>query len=95
VIATAGSLTRPGPGQCVPDGRPEHLRQACDGSLARLRLDRIDLYEFHRPDPKVSVAESMSGMGRLGGASCPCARTGTAGPRFLAREGPPPASLID
>ena len=63
VIATKGGLTRPGPGQWVPDGRPEHLRQACDGNLARLRLDRIDLYQFHRPDPKVPVAESMSGMG--------------------------------
>ena len=47
------------PGPWVPDGRPEHLRQACDGSLARLRLDRIDLYQFHRPDPRVPVAESM------------------------------------
>src|SRR5690349_24728700 len=45
VIATKGGLTRPGPGQWVPDGRPEHLRRACEGSLARLRLDQIDLYQ--------------------------------------------------
>jgi aryl-alcohol dehydrogenase-like predicted oxidoreductase len=65
VIATKGGLTRPGPGQWVPDGRPEHLRQACDGSLARLRLDRIDLYQFHRPDPKVPVAESVGALAEL------------------------------
>jgi aryl-alcohol dehydrogenase-like predicted oxidoreductase len=44
VIATKGGLVRPGPGLWEPDGRPEHLRQACEGSLARLRLERIDLY---------------------------------------------------
>jgi pyridoxine 4-dehydrogenase len=65
VIATKGGLTRPGPGQWEPDGRPEHLRQACDGSLARLRLDRIDLYQFHRPDPKVPVAESVGALAEL------------------------------
>ena len=48
-------MRRPGPGQWMPDGRPEHLRRACDGSLARLRLDRIDLYKFHRPGPKVTI----------------------------------------
>jgi pyridoxine 4-dehydrogenase len=53
VIATKGGLVRPGPAQWVPDGRPQHLRQACEGSLARLRLDRIDLYQLHRPDPRV------------------------------------------
>jgi aryl-alcohol dehydrogenase-like predicted oxidoreductase len=65
VIATKGGLTRPGPGQWEPDGRPEHLQQACDGSLARLRLDRIDLYQFHRPDPKVPVAESVGALAEL------------------------------
>jgi pyridoxine 4-dehydrogenase len=65
VIATKGGLTRPGPGQWVPDGRPEHLRQACEGSLARLRLDRIDLYQFHRPDPKVPIAESIGALAEL------------------------------
>src|SRR3954449_13298752 len=52
VIATKGGLTRSGPDQWHPDGRPEHLRAACDGSLARLRLDTIELYQLHRPDPK-------------------------------------------
>jgi pyridoxine 4-dehydrogenase len=65
VIATKGGLVRPGPGQWVPDGRPEHLRQACEGSLARLRLDRIDLYQFHRPDPKVPIAESIGALAEL------------------------------
>src|SRR5947207_4698580 len=53
VIATKGGLTRPGPGQWVPNGRPEHLKQAVDGSLRRLRLDRIDLYQLHTVDRKV------------------------------------------
>jgi pyridoxine 4-dehydrogenase len=65
VIATKGGLVRPGPGQWEPDGRPEHLRRACEGSLARLRLDRIDLYQFHRPDPKVPVAESIGALAEL------------------------------
>src|SRR6201985_175558 len=65
VIATKGGLTRPGPGQWVPDGRPEHLRGACEGSLARLRLDRIDLYQFHRPDPEVPIAESVGALAEL------------------------------
>jgi len=65
VIATKGGLVRPGPGQWEPDGRPEHLREACEGSLARLRLDMIDLYQFHRPDPKVPIAESISALAEL------------------------------
>jgi pyridoxine 4-dehydrogenase len=65
IIATKGGLVRPGPGQWEPDGRPEHLRQACEGSLARLRLDRIDLYQFHRPDPKVPIAESIGALAEL------------------------------
>jgi pyridoxine 4-dehydrogenase len=65
VIATKGGLVRPGPGQWEPVGRPEHLRQACEGSLARLRLDRIDLYQFHRPDPKVPIAESIGTLAEL------------------------------
>ena len=65
VIATKGGLIRPGPGQWEPDGRREHLRQACEGSLARLRLDRIDLYQFHRPDPKVPIAESIGALAEL------------------------------
>src|SRR6201987_6000076 len=65
VIATKGGLTRPGPGQWMPEGRPEHLRRACEGSLARLRLDRIDLYQFHRPDPRVPIAESIGAFAEL------------------------------
>jgi aryl-alcohol dehydrogenase-like predicted oxidoreductase len=59
VIATKGGLVRPGPNRWDPDGRPEHLRQACEGSLRRLRLDQIPLYQLHRPDPKVPMAESI------------------------------------
>ena len=65
IIATKGGLTRPGPGQSTPDGRPEHLRQACEGSLRRLRLERIDLYQLHRPDPNVPFAESVGELARL------------------------------
>jgi aryl-alcohol dehydrogenase-like predicted oxidoreductase len=62
VIATKGGLTRPGPYQWPPDGRPEHLRRALEGSLTRLRLDRIDLYQFHRPDPRVPFEESVGAL---------------------------------
>jgi pyridoxine 4-dehydrogenase len=65
VIATKGGLLRPGPGQWNPDGRPEHLRQVLEGSLTRLRLERIDLYQYHRPDPKVPVAESIGALAEL------------------------------
>jgi pyridoxine 4-dehydrogenase len=59
VIATKGGLTRPGPGRWEADGRPEHLREACEGSLRRLKLDQIPLYQFHRPDPGVPLADSI------------------------------------
>jgi aryl-alcohol dehydrogenase-like predicted oxidoreductase len=62
VIATKGGLVRPGPGQWDPDGRPEHLRQACEGSLRRLRLDQIALYQFHRPDPDVPLEDSIGAL---------------------------------
>ncbi len=62
VIGTKGGLVRPGPGRWEPDGRPEHLRQACDGSLRRLRLDQIPLYQFHRPDPAVPLEESIGAL---------------------------------
>jgi pyridoxine 4-dehydrogenase len=59
VIATKGGFLRPGPGNWKPDGRPEHLRAVCEGSLARLRLDQIPLYQFHRPDPAVPFEDSV------------------------------------
>jgi aryl-alcohol dehydrogenase-like predicted oxidoreductase len=59
VIATKGGLLRSGPDQWHPDGRPEHLREALEGSLRRLRLEQIDLYQFHRPDPRVPFEESV------------------------------------
>jgi len=59
VVATKAGLTRSGPGRWSPDGRPEYLRAALDGSLRRLRLEQIDLYQFHRPDPAVPFAESL------------------------------------
>jgi pyridoxine 4-dehydrogenase len=65
VIATKGGLTCPGPGRWVPNGRPEHLRRACDGSLRRLRLQRIDLYQLHRPDPTVPLEESIGTLAEL------------------------------
>jgi aryl-alcohol dehydrogenase-like predicted oxidoreductase len=65
VIATKGGLVRPGPGRWDADGRPEHLRAACEGSLSRLRLDQIPLYQFHRPDPRVPLAESLGTLVQL------------------------------
>jgi pyridoxine 4-dehydrogenase len=65
VIATKGGLVRPGPGRWEPDGRPEHLREACEGSLLRLRLEQIPLYQFHSPDPKVPLAESIGAIAEL------------------------------
>jgi pyridoxine 4-dehydrogenase len=62
VIATKGGITRPGPGQWVPTGRPEHLKKAVEGSLKRLRLERIDLYQLHRIDPKVPLEESVGAL---------------------------------
>jgi pyridoxine 4-dehydrogenase len=65
VIATKGGLTRPGPGQWVPNCRPEHLKQAVEGSLKRLRLDRIDLYQLHTVDPKVPIEESVGALKQM------------------------------
>ena len=65
VIATKGGLVRPGPGRWDADGRPEHLRSACEGSLRRLRLGQIPLYQFHRPDPRVPLAESLGMLMQL------------------------------
>ena len=65
VIATKGGLTRPGPGQWVPNCRPEHLKQAVEGSLKRLRLERIDLYQLHTVDPKVPIEESVGSLKQM------------------------------
>jgi pyridoxine 4-dehydrogenase len=62
VIATKGGMTRTGPGQWPRDGRPEHLREACEGSLRRLKLDRIDLYQLHAPDRKVPYEDSVGAL---------------------------------
>ncbi len=59
VIATKGGFERPGPNQWIENGNPEHLRSACEGSLRRLRLDRIALYQLHRIDPKVPAEDQL------------------------------------
>ena len=65
VVATKGGFTRPGPGRWEPDGRPEHLREACEGSLRRLGVERIDVYQLHVPDSKVPYADSVGELARL------------------------------
>ena len=65
VIATKGGFERPGPDRWVENGRPEHLIAACEGSLRRLRLDRIDLYQLHRIDPKVPAADQLGTLKKL------------------------------
>ncbi|HEV7830954.1 MAG TPA: aldo/keto reductase [Pseudonocardiaceae bacterium] len=62
VIATKGGLERTGPGQWPANGRPEHLIDACEGSLRRLKLDQIPLYQFHRPDPAVPLEDSIGAL---------------------------------
>ena len=62
VIATKGGLTRPGPDRWVPNGRPDYLKECVEKSLKRLRLDRIDLYQLHRVDPKVPMEESLGAL---------------------------------
>jgi len=65
VIATKGGLLRDGPGKWRPDCRPEHLKEACEASLRRLRLDTIDLYQLHTPDPEVPYEESVGALSEL------------------------------
>jgi pyridoxine 4-dehydrogenase len=65
VIATKAGLERPRPGEWEPNGRPEHLRAACEGSLARLKLEQIPLYQFHRPDPDVPLEDSIGTLAAL------------------------------
>ncbi|HTW97553.1 MAG TPA: aldo/keto reductase [Acidimicrobiales bacterium] len=65
VIATKGGLTRSGPGHWGRDGSPEHLREVCEGSLRRLRLEQIPLYQFHRIDPDVPLEDSIGALVEL------------------------------
>jgi pyridoxine 4-dehydrogenase len=65
VIATKGGLTRPGPGEWQRDGRPETLRASLEGSLSRLRVDRVDLYQLHAVDPQVPLEESVGTLVEL------------------------------
>ncbi len=62
VIATKGGLVRPGPNRWESDCRPAHLRQACEGSLRRLKLDRVDLYQLHTVDRDVPLEESIGAL---------------------------------
>jgi pyridoxine 4-dehydrogenase len=65
LIATKGGLTRPSAGRWDHDASPEHLRTACDASLSRLHLQRIDLYQLHAPDPKVPFEDSVGELAKL------------------------------
>jgi aryl-alcohol dehydrogenase-like predicted oxidoreductase len=65
LIATKGGFERPGPDKWVENGKPEHLRAACEGSLRRLRVSRIDLYQLHRIDPKVPVEDQVGTLSDL------------------------------
>lgn len=65
VIATKGGLIRPGPDQWQRRASPAHLRQACEASLRRLRVERIDLYQLHAPDPRVPIEDSVSELVKL------------------------------
>jgi pyridoxine 4-dehydrogenase len=67
VIATKGGWNRPGPGQWTHDASPEHLRKAVEGSLKRLRLERIDVYQLHVPDPVVPFDASVATLAELQG----------------------------
>ncbi len=65
VIATKGGYVRPGPGRWRTNGRPKHLREACEGSLRRLMVDRIDVYQLHRPDSRVPFEDSVWALAEL------------------------------
>jgi pyridoxine 4-dehydrogenase len=65
VIATKGGLERTGPHEWPRNGHPDHLRQACEGSLRRLRVDRIDLYQLHAPDRRVPYEDSVGALKEL------------------------------
>jgi pyridoxine 4-dehydrogenase len=65
VIATKGGLERPGPGRWEPNCRPDRLKRCCEGSLRRLKLERIDLYQLHTVDPKVPIEDSVAALAEL------------------------------
>jgi pyridoxine 4-dehydrogenase len=65
VIATKGGLVRPSPGQFRTNGRPQYLREACEGSLRRLKVDTIDVYQLHRPDTRVPFEDSVWALAEL------------------------------
>jgi pyridoxine 4-dehydrogenase len=65
IVATKAGLTRGGPGKWTPDGRPSHLKAACNGSLARLKVERIDLLQLHTPDPAVPFEDSVGALADL------------------------------
>jgi aryl-alcohol dehydrogenase-like predicted oxidoreductase len=65
VVATKAGLTRGGPGQWSPNGKPAHLKEACAGSLKRLRVERLDLLQLHRPDPEVPFEDSVGALAEL------------------------------
>ncbi len=65
VIATKGGINKPAPDNIQADGRPENLRRGCEASLQRLKIERIDLYQLHRPDPKVPFTESVGMLATL------------------------------
>jgi pyridoxine 4-dehydrogenase len=65
VIATKGGMRRTGPGRWPRDARPERLKEACEASLRRLRLERVDLYQLHSPDPAVPFEDSVGALKEL------------------------------
>jgi aryl-alcohol dehydrogenase-like predicted oxidoreductase len=65
VVSTKGGMTRQGPNQWAPNGRPEHLRAACEASLRRLKLEAHPVYQLHRPDPAVPYADSIGELAKL------------------------------
>jgi pyridoxine 4-dehydrogenase len=65
LVATKGGMVRRGPGAWDTDGSPAHLRAACEASLRRLRVEAIDLYQFHQPDPRVPFADSVGALADL------------------------------
>jgi aryl-alcohol dehydrogenase-like predicted oxidoreductase len=65
VIATKGGINKPTPDNIQADGRPESLKKSVEASLKRLKLERLDLYQLHRPDPKVPLAESIATLAQL------------------------------